>query len=522
MGRDGSVPAKENGATLGDCLRRNERERPEARLIIFEDGADRIVSHGEVAEQARRLAAGLRSLGLGAGDILAVQMPTRLSTVIAHAAAGLLGLTLLPIIHIYEGRELAFILRQSGAKALLTPPHWRNIDFARRRARLADEFPDLVHVVDGETDEDAVGLTSLTGHEPLDDPPPVSADSIAMLIYTSGTTADPKGVQHSHKGLVAELTADADKRGALVTLSPWPPGHIAGVLGYLRFWAMGQSCVLMEQWDAIEAARLIEQYRVQGTSGTPFHLTTLLDAAEAGSRDISSLVDYMAGATMVPPALIERCESKGLATYRCYGLSEHPTVSAGSPDDPLEKRLGTDGQLNPGVEVLIVDEEDRPLPLGEAGEILTRGPDRFVGYRDGALNASAFTQDGWLRTGDIGTLDRDNYLTIVDRKKDVIIRGGENIASREVEDILSLLKGVQEAAVVGAPDQRLGERICAFVVAAPDTDLSIEHIGAHFAAHGLARQKTPEIVHRVDALPRNAAGKVLKPELRAQLRAGGQ
>lgn len=512
----------DRGATLGEWLVRSARDRPDAPLVIHEGGVDRTVTLAEVFNRTQRLAAGLRALGLEPGDVFAVQMPTRLSTLIAHAAAGYLGLTLLPIIHIYEGRELDFILGQSGARALLTPAAWRTIDFATRRAGIAETYPDIIQIVDGDGEPGTVCLAELLDNEPLASPPDVESDAPAMLIYTSGTTADPKGVQHNHKSLIAEIGTDKAKRGSLVTLSPWPPGHVAGVLGYLRFWAMGQPSVLMEQWDAAEAARLIEQHEVEGTSGTPFHLTTLLDAAEADGRDISSLRDYMAGATMVPPGLIQRCESIGLAAYRCYGLSEHPTVSAGSPEDSLEKRLGTDGQLYPGVEVLIVDDEDRPLPIGGAGEILTRGPDRFVGYRDEALDEGAFTSDGWLRTGDIGRLDAEGYLSIVDRKKDIIIRAGENIASREVEDMLSLLPGVREAAVVGAPDERLGERVCAFIVAEPGIDLSIERIAAHFAQQGLAKQKTPERVHIVDELPRNAAGKVLKLQLRARLDSPGQ
>ncbi|MBV9510841.1 MAG: AMP-binding protein, partial [Caulobacteraceae bacterium] len=262
----------------------------------------------------------------------------------------------------------------------------------------------------------------------------------------------------------------------------------------------------------------IAKHRITATSGTPFHLTSLLDAADAGGADLSCLTDYLAGATMIPPALIERCEKRGLATYRCYGMSEHPTISRGTKDDPLEKRLNTDGRLCPGVEVRIVDEDGRDVSVGDVGEILSRGPDRFVGYTDAALNAEAIEPGGWLRTGDIGRLDTDGFLAIVDRKKDVIIRGGENIASREVEDLLSSLPGVREAAVVGAPHPTLGEQVCAFVVVDEGADVSLKAVSAHFAAAGIARQKTPERIEPVLELPRNAAGKVLKPELRSRLR----
>src|SRR5690606_31667227 len=247
-------------------------------------------------------------------------------------------------------------------------------------------------------------------------------------------------------------------------------------------------------------------------------LSSLLDAAEADKRDISSLVDYLAGATMIPPALIARCSEIGLNTYRCYGMSEHPTISRGSPSDPLEKRINTDGRLCPGVEVRIVDDEGLDVPPGEEGEILSRGPDRFVGYHDISMQVGVLLPDGWLRTGDVGRLSADGFLSITDRKKDLVIRGGENISSREVEDHLAMMPGVREAAVVGAPDERLGERVCAFVVLA-GPEITLEEVGLHFQNAGLARQKTPERLVFVDELPRNPAGKVLKPELRARLRA---
>jgi acyl-CoA synthetase (AMP-forming)/AMP-acid ligase II len=471
-----------------------------------------------LVDSVQRLAAGLAGLGLHKSDILAVQMPTRLATIQLHAAAAWLGVTVLPIIHIYEGAELAFILEQSGAKALVSPSAWRKVDFAARRARLAQDFPNLLQIVEGPASAGEVSLESLLVAEPMAKSVAVSPEDIAMLIYTSGTTSQPKGVQHSHASLLAELAADHGKRGSLVQLAPWPPGHVAGVLTLLRFWAMAQNSVYLESWDAHIAARLIEHYGVQASSGTPFHIASLLDAAAQDGRDISSLTDYMAGATMIPPALIQRCQDAGLATYRCYGLSEHPTISCGSPDDPLDKRLGTDGRLNPGVELRIVDDLGCDQPPEAPGEIWSRGPDRFVGYFDSSRNAEALTPDGWLKTGDIGVLDAEGYLSITDRKKDIIIRGGENIASREVEDLLMLIPGVRDAAVVGAPDARLGERVAAFVVADPDTDLSIAAIARHFVGHRVALQKSPEFVQVVADLPRNAAGKVLKPVLREKLR----
>ena len=378
------------GAMLSDAT------RVRGSVAVFADAAgDICLAHADLVAQARRLAGGLAALGLAAGDIVAVQMPTRPATMIVHAALAWAGMVVLPIIHIYGDAELAFILKESGARAIITPHDWRAVDFAGRRAWLAETFPHVIRIVDGVAEAGEVALDSLLSHPPHPAPVAVASDDPAMLIYTSGTTSQPKGVRHSHASLLAELAVDAAARGQLLTLAPWPPGHVAGVLGLLRFAAMGQPSVYLDAWDGHMAARLIEQYRVEASSGTPFHITTLLDAAAADGRDISSLRDYMAGATMIPPALIDRCEALGLATYRCYGLSEHPTISSGSPTDPLAKRLGSDGRLNPGVEVRIVDDDGRDLPPGQPGEIWSRGPDRFIGYHDSSRDAEAFTPDGW-------------------------------------------------------------------------------------------------------------------------------
>ncbi len=506
--------------TLAEAFAAAAQTRPAAQISIASDHRSASASLAEVFEVAQRIAGGLQGIGVAPGDVVAVQTPNWLETVIAHAAIALAGAVILPIVHIYGRAEVEYILRQSSAKVLITPDHWRGSDYIDRVAQLRGGLPDFKHVVVGDAPAGAVAWSQLADHAPIEAIAAGDASAVALLIYTSGTTSDPKGVQHSHRTLLAELNAAPDRDPDQTALSPWPPGHVAGVLALGRFWLLGRPAVLMERWDAADAARLIERYRITATAGTPFHLSSLLDAADAGGIDLSSLSNYLAGATMIPPSLIARCSERGLRTYRSYGLSEHPTISRGAPEDALEKRLTTDGRLCPGVEVMIVDDDGRALPLGEAGEILSRGPERFLGYRDPKLNDGVLLPGGWLRTGDIGKMDADGFLAITDRKKDIIIRGGENIASREVEDILMTLPGVREAAVVGMPHPTLGEKVCAFLVAEPSADLSQERVSAHFKAKGVARQKTPERVMLIEDLPRNAAGKVLKPILREQLKAG--
>jgi acyl-CoA synthetase (AMP-forming)/AMP-acid ligase II len=273
----------------------------------------------------------------------------------------------------------------------------------------------------------------------------------------------------------------------------------------------------MDAWDPALAARLIAEHQATFTAGTPLHLATLLDAAAGGGDDLSSLRSYMTGAASVPPALVERAERAGITAYRCYGSTEHPTVTSGRADDPLDRRAKTDGRLLPGNEVRVVDDDGCDTASGSAGEVCTRGPELFVGYRDPQLDTDAFLPDGWFRTGDIGLLDAEGYLTITDRKKDVIIRGGENISSKEVEDVLALHPGVGEVAVVGVGDERYGEVVCAVVIPSAGARPSLDDLRRHVLESGLARQKAPERLELLTELPRTPAGKVKKFELRRRI-----
>jgi acyl-CoA synthetase (AMP-forming)/AMP-acid ligase II len=300
-------------------------------------------------------------------------------------------------------------------------------------------------------------------------------------------------------------------------LTPFPAGHIAGFNFLLRPFVTGTDMVFMDRWDASLAAELVEHYRVRLSGGTPFHLQGLLEAATRDKRDLSSLASYGLGGTGVTPEHVELADRSGFAGTRAYGLTEHSTVSIGWRDSPFVERACTDGRVQPGSQVRIVDEMDRVLPVGSEGEILVRGPELFVGYTDPLLNAQAFTSDGWFRTGDIGKLDAANCLTITDRKKDIVIRGGENISSQEVERVLATHPAVRDVAVVARRDARYGETVCAVVVLHAGAELDLPAVQMHFANAGVARQKTPESLWVVADLPRTASGKVRKGDLRTQV-----
>ncbi|WP_242124243.1 AMP-binding protein [Sphingobium sp. Sx8-8] len=503
---------------LADALADAARDRGEARVVVSSSVRPVDLTLADIAAQGELFAAHLVRLGIGPGDVVAVQLPAWSEWMIACAGIARAGAILLPIVSIYGAKEMSFILRQSGARLIVTPDRWRNADYGAVLAECGD-LPDLRHhvVVGPLRPEGAIGWDKMVASaEPV--PAIVRApDDVALLVYTSGTTSDPKGVQHSSRTILSEFAIQSRLRDLDHdrTLSPWPPGHVAGAYAMIRTMLYGGPLVLMDLWDPAEAGRLIEAHGLTSCSFTPFHLSGLLDAADREGLDLSTLTNVMVGAAPVSPTLIERCSAKGLRTYRCYGSSEMPTVSTGFPDDPIDKRLTTEGKPMLGAEIRFIDEDGEDA---EEGEIALRGPDLFIGYRDPALNEKAFLPGGWFLTGDVGRLDADGYLQITDRKKDIIIRGGENISSREVEDLLFQHPDVAEAAVVAAPDERMGEVVCAFLIPAPGGQPSLENVRDYFFAAGIARQKTPERVEIVADFPRNSTGKVLKHELRARLR----
>jgi acyl-CoA synthetase (AMP-forming)/AMP-acid ligase II len=525
-------------ATLADYMREGAKAHPYQRMIFHSTERPAESTLTEMYARSSAVARGLWSLGLRPGDVLAIQVPNWLEGAITYQAAMQLGVLIVPIVHIYGPAEVGFILRQSKAKALIVPDRWRTINYLERVAAISD-IEQLEHLIvmrsTGEADSSSLGTSTNLPMVQIHDwaslenlssePLPSSttrADDPCLLIYTSGTTAEPKGVLHTHNTLIAEVQSLSEvyvKGPDAVSMGSFPAGHIAGVLNLLRMFVLGMSSVILDQWDPVAAASLVAQHRVTQTSGAPFHLMSLIEAARTNGNDLSSLQGFMVGAASVPPSLVEEAERAGIRAFRGYGSSEHPVISSGRPTiDSLLKRATTDGALTPGNEIRLVGEDDLDVGVGVDGEIVARGPEQFIGYNNPAHNVDGFMPGGWFRTGDIGRLDADGYLTITDRKKDVIIRGGENIASKEVEDLLALHPSVLEAAVVGKQDARYGERVVAFLILRADTTIDLAEVQRHFVALGVAKQKTPEFVEVVAELPRGMSGKVKKVELRERLK----
>ena len=495
-------------------------------LVFVAGDGEHATTLGALVSDAEKVAAAFQARGIGPGDVVVVQLPGSYEGAVIQTAVGMCGAVLLPVVMIYGAREMEFVLRRSGAAAVVVPREHRGREHAAAVLGGLSGLRALkfaVIVGDSEPSHGAIRYADLLRRPggPYRKPSP-DPDDRAVLMYTSGTTADPKGVQHSHRTLLAEATSRVYTHVGprARNLGLFPPGHVAGLLNLLRILLLGTPTVIMQSWDAALAASLIDRHAVTSSGGAPVQLSGLLDQQAKGTATLATLREFLTGAAPVPPSLIRRADAAGITAYRSYGSSEHPTVTAGTIADSLDRRAATDGRLIAGNEIRVVDPDGRDVPAGRDGEILTRGPELFTGYTEAALNAAAFLPGRWFRTGDVGRLDADGYLTVTDRLKDIIIRGGENISSKEVEDLLITHPAVADVAVIPAPDPVMGERVCAVVVTRPGFSFDVDEARAHFAAAGAARQKTPEAIVLMDELPRTPSGKVRKDVLRAVTAAG--
>ncbi len=506
------------GRNLWELVDARADATPDAVMLIDQEGIE--VTFAEYRAQAERAAAGFHDLGIREGDVVSWQLPTWPETIVLVAALARIGASQNPMLHIYREREVGFVTAQVKPKLLVVPGVWRDFDFEAMARSIAEKQPGLgVLVADH----------ALPEGDPASLPPaPVGTDDpsdlpVRFYYYTSGTTADPKGAQHT------DMTIDAAARGMCDQLEVteadrigcvFPFTHIAGAVYVVSALRYGCTMIVVEAFDATTTPPLLAKHGVTlAGAGTPFHMAYL--AYQRANPDSSPLFPearaYIGGGAPKPPQLHHdiKNEMGGVGIVSGYGMTEAPIVTMASVRAADDELASTEGEPVEGVDMRLVKLDGSIAATGDEGEIRLKAPMLMRGYTDPELDEAAFDDNGYFKTGDLGRFTDAGNLMITGRVKDIIIRNMENISAKEVEDLLFSHPGVADAAVVGLPDDRTGERVCAVVVAQdPDSPPTLADLLDWTVEKGLAKQKTPEQLEIVDALPRNPTGKVLKFELR--------
>lgn len=510
--------------SIGATFTRTSALHP-AKLAIV-DGDTRF-TFADLDRASAHLAQNLLASGVRAGDTVAYQLPNWWETVVIFLATVRLGATANPLLPIFRERELAFISAQAQPKVVFIPGNFRGFDHRAAMAGIQSQTSANAHVI-VVRDEPSAGMRGF-GEMLAADPPaaarlPANVDpqSLALLMYTSGTTAEPKGVLHSHRTLSAEIESLArvhQLTPADTVLMPSPLTHISGLLHAILVPAiLGTTAVLMDRWDADQAVQLIATERVTYMAGAPTFMQDLIAAQQRTPCDLSSFRLFTCGGADVSADLIRRARATlGCVAKRAYGSTEFPTITTTDAADADAMGIETEGRVIAPGELRIVDEEGQPCPAGTPGEVQARGPECCLGYRDAELNRDAFTADGWFRTGDLGVVDAAGYLRITGRIKDIVIRKGEKLSVREIEEAIARHPAVAEVAVLAIPDPVTGERACAVVVPQPTQSLTLEQLSAFLSQQGLARQKHPETLLLRASLPHTDSGKIHRAALKREI-----
>ena len=496
--------------TLADALRDAAQRMPDRTVLVDGDiGLDCRTLHQRASALAHTLMARMPP-----GSVVSFMLPNWHETAVIYLAATLAGMVVNPVLPSLRDRELRFILADADSRAIFIPTEFGKHDYVGMLDRVTSDMasPPAVVVLRGNAGRHTP-YESLFTNNAAAGLPVLNPDAVRMILYTSGTTGQPKGVLHTHNSIHALISQIGDRwqvDDGDVFLVPSPIAHIGGsIYAFECPLLLGTTAVLMERWDPTAAVQLMLDKRCTHMAGaTPF-LVGLLGAAQQAETRLPDLKVFICGGASVPPSLIRDAAAyfeRG-AVSRVYGSTEVPVTTVGALGD-VEHAADTDGRAGIA-DIRLVD-----------GEIRARGPQMLVGYLHPEDETESFDEEGYFRTGDLGRWVDDEYLVVTGRAKDVIIRNGENISPKEIEDILIGHAGIAEIAVVGVPDERTGERACAVIVAADGSAPDLEGVRDLLMREGVAKFKVPEQVEIWDSLPKNDAGKVLKHQIRARLTAG--
>ncbi|MCE7082344.1 AMP-binding protein [Streptomyces sp. ST2-7A] len=522
--------------TILHDLRRWAAECPDKAALICYSGTEfQTVGYADLARRVDRLAVGLLRLGVRRGDVVTLQLPNSWQLVALCLAAARIGAVAGPVVPNMRRREVEFMTRLTASPVYIGVARRQGFCYAGMSAEVARAVPTLRHRVLlrlGPDDDRATGtldfVDDLYAPEPdiellsrLDELE-ARADEAGQIMFTSGTTGEPKGVVHSHNTLYSMNKAQADVLDLShdeVTAMGSPTTHQAGYTwNFLMPMLLGGTAVQVDRWDPEQMLRVIEEQRVTFFMGAPTFLSDLIDAQREAPRELSTLHGFATGSAPIAPLLVEDADVVlGCRVYALWGMTENGCVTVTRPEQPPLRAAESDGEAVPGMEVRIVDREGRPTPTGDTGLLQVRGSAQCLGYfRRQEVYRACLTADGWFDTGDLAREDGHGGIRIAGRVKDMIMRGAENIPVAEVEAALLRHGALKDVAVVGYPDQRLGERACAFVVGT-DPGFGLPELRAHLQSLGMNRTYWPERVEQLSALPRTPSGKIQKFDLRDRL-----
>lgn len=494
--------------------------------VQVETGNVQRFTYRELARMADRIAVGLTRLGVGKNDIVACQLPNWWHFTLVYLACSRIGAVMNPLMHIFRERELSFMLKHGEAKVMIAPKTFRGFDFEKMITDLQPSLPHLQHVVavggqgpnsfeallSGPAWEEAPDARDiLTRHRP-------GPDDVTQLIYTSGTTGEPKGVMHSANTVMANIIPYAQRLrldAEDVVLMASPMAHQTGFMyGLMMPIMLKSSVVLQDIWEPKKAIELIRTEGVTFTmASTPF-LTDLAKTVTETGQGVPTLRTFLCAGAPIPGPLVEQArKALGAKIVSAWGMTENGAVTLTKLDDDDERSFSTDGCPLPGVEVKVVDGDDKPLPVGETGKLMLRSCSNFGGYLH-RPHLNGTDADDWFDTGDLARIDAQGYIRITGRSKDVIIRGGENIPVVEIESLLYRHPAVAMAAIVAYPDERLGERACAVVVPKTGQTIDLPELVEYLKAQKVAVQYIPERLVVMDSMPATPSGKIQKFKLR--------
>lgn len=490
---------------LQDLLEQNIAQFGEYPLFYYSGKA---YSNLDAQKYANRIAGNLQKNGIRKGDRVLVCMPNCPEVLFSYQGIARTGAIIVPVMFLLHAEEIAYILRNSGAKAVIT--NAATMPKLRQAISGLPEKP-VVFSADGITSDPLENaFTPVTG---------IREDNPAVILYTSGTTGSPKGVILTHRNLYSNAVNSAantkEGQGREVTIGVLPLAHVYGLTVSNVCYIKGYSVVVFAKFEPEQVFAAIEKYRVRSFSVVPAMVYAMYHHPKAEAYDLSSLESLGSGSAPLPEALRRGFLDKfGVEVLEGYGLSEAaPVVS--SYKEGMPYKPGSVGVPIPGVEIKIVNPNDLEVPAGEVGELVVRGDNITPGYYQNREETARVLKNGWLYTGDLAKVDEDGYLYIVDRKKDLIIRGGFNIYPRDIEELLARHPAVLETAVIGVPDERMGEEALAFIVKKTGDETSAQDLAAYCRKH-LAKNKVPKKFVFLDDLPRNGVGKILKTQLRKQ------